>query len=423
MDMLSRRDFMKTSALTAAAAFAGARAHGANERIRVGVMGLRNRGHQVAEVMSASGRFDIATFCDCDSAMFGVAMEKMGKKLPKEPVFVQDFRKMLDDRDIDAVVVAVPDHWHALATVMALDAGKHVYVEKPASFNIHDGKAMVAAQARHPELTVQVGTQQRSGAHFQEARDFVKGGGLGKVGFVRTWITHNRGAIRPVPDSAPPDTMDYEMWVGPAPFRPHNGAMTHYNWHFVKNYGTGEMGNWGAHWIDIARWTLDLDLPTAVMGMGGTHVVRDAKETPDTQTALYQFPELTVLWEQRIWTGFKLNGEGSGVEFGGDKGSIVLSRGGWTFFPRDGQPEKHKGTPTEPPHAANFADSIQGLAKPAAPMDEGHKTAAMCHLANIAVEVGRKLDFDPAAQVIVGDPDAAALMSRENRAPWPQFTL
>ncbi len=417
---MSRRTFMAASA-AAVTALAPARALGANERVRVGVLGVRNRGNQVADSLNATGMCDVAVFCDCDRASYDTGMEKSGKNFATPPVFVQDFRRVLDDKDIDAVVVAAPDHWHGLMTVMALEAGKHVYVEKPASHNIRDGKAMVAAAQARPELVVQVGTQQRSGAHFQEARDFIKSGKLGTIGFVRTWITHRRATLTKVPDTAPPATMDYELWVGPAPFRPYNPEMCHYNWHFVRDYGTGEMGNWGAHWIDIARWCLDLDLPTAVTGMGGQYVVKDAKETPDTQTALYQFPGLTVLWEQRLWTNFKLNGEGSGVEFGGEEGSLVLSRGGWTFHPREGRPEKHGGTEIEGPHAVNFVESIQGKSKPAAPVVEGHKTAAMCHLANIAAQVNGRIEFDPSAQVIVNHPEAAALSGRDNRAPWPQF--
>ncbi|HOH49694.1 MAG TPA: Gfo/Idh/MocA family oxidoreductase [Candidatus Hydrogenedentes bacterium] len=423
MKSMNRRVFLKSGAVAAAAFTIGKSALGANGRIRVGVIGLRNRGNQVADSMNACGRFEVAALCDCDRAMYDVAVGKIGRKLEKVPAFTQDFRKVLDDPGIDAVVVALPDHWHGLATVMALDAGKHVYVEKPMSHNILDGRAMVAAAARNPKLAVQVGTQQRSGPHFQEARDFIRGGGLGKVGFARAWITHDRDTVPRVPDADPPAGFDYDLWVGPAPFRAYNPELTHYNWHFTWNFGTGEMGNWGAHWIDIVRWYLDLDLPSAVLGIGGQLVVKDAKETPDTQTAIYQFPETTVIWEQRLWTTFGINGKGSGAEFNGDKGSLVIGRDGWTFFPKEGPPEKHGRSEMELPHAVNFADAIQGTAKPIAPVTEGHKTAVMCHLANIAARRNGKLDFDPATEQITNDPEAQALAGRENRAPWPQYVL
>jgi predicted dehydrogenase len=423
MSKINRRDFIRTTAGTAALAMAGSRAFGANERIRVAVIGVRNRGNQVAESMFKTGRFELAAFCDCDSAMYERALKTMKEKPEKDPKYLQDFRRALEDRDIDAVVVATPDHWHAVATVLALEAGKHVYVEKPMTFNINEGKAMMAAAAAHPELVVQVGTQQRSGQHFKDACAFVREGGLGKVGFARAWITQVRDRLPIVTDCEPPDTMDYEMWCGPGPFLPYNESLRHYNWHFTKAYGTGEMGNWGAHWIDIVRWFLDLDLPLAVSGHGGTFVVRDAKETPDTQTAIYQFPELTVLWEQRIWSRFPVQGEGSGAELVGEKGGLVISRGGWTFTPHKEKPQSHDSSEMEVAHADNFADSIQGRAKPAAPIGEGHKTAVMCHLANIVVGLGRSVVFNPVAQNFPNDAEAQQMLGRENRAPWPVFQV
>ena len=418
MSSISRRSFLKSSATAAAVTLAGSAAYGANERIRVGVIGMRSRGHQDASDMLRSRQFDIATICDCDTAMLDRAVTEIGPRLTQKPAFETDFRKVLEDKDLDAVVVATPDHWHAIMTVMALDAGKHVFVEKPASFNIAEAQAMVAAQEKHPALTCMVGTQQRSGRHFIEARDFIQSGGLGKVGFCRTWIAHTRPTLPIVADAAPPETLDWEMWVGPAPYQPYNEYKCHYNWHFVKNYGTGEMGNWGAHWIDVGRWLLDLGLPSSAMGLGGTYVVHDAKETPDTQTVLYEFPELTLLWEQRLWTKFPINGESGGVEFGGEKGSVVITRGGWIFTPAEGEVKRHPGSDLTGAHVRNFADAIRGEKPCNAPIQEGAKSAIMCHLGNLTVTLQRRLDFDAAALAFKGDDEANALRSRAYRPPW-----
>ncbi|MEP0842354.1 MAG: Gfo/Idh/MocA family oxidoreductase [Phycisphaerae bacterium] len=395
-------------------------APGANERIRAGVIGCRTRGHQVAGSFLRTGRFEIAALCDCDSAMLDAGLSALGSALPTRPRTEKDFRRVLDDHRIDAVVVATPDHWHALMTVMALDAGKHVYVEKPASHNLLDNKAMAAAGKRHPRLTIQVGTQQRSAPHFKEARDFIAGGGLGTVGFARGWFVSDRLKVPITPDGDPPPGFDYDLWVGPAPMRPFNKDKVHYNWHFIRDFGTGDMGNWGAHWLDSIRHLLDLDVPQAVMAAGGTFVVHDGKEFPDTHTVLYEFPNLTVLWEMREWSQYPLNGLGGGVEIGGDKGTLVISRGGWTFHPAKGEPVKHKAGEMELAHAHNFADCIAGQASPAASIDQGTRTAVMIHLGNIALFTRHRLTWDASAETIVNDPEAAKLMSRPYRPPWKQ---
>jgi predicted dehydrogenase len=415
---VSRRSFLKTSATVAALSLARPGAAGPNDRIRTAVIGCRNRGPQVATACLKSGQFEIATLCDCDSIMFDIAMKNLEDLLKKKPKFEKDFRRVLEDKDIDAVIVATPDHWHAAMTVLALDAGKHVYVEKPASYNVQDGKEMVAAQDKHANLAVLVGSQQRSGKHFAEARDFIKSGALGKIAFCRAWITHRRALVPVVPDSTPPASLDYDLWLGPAPLRPYNENRVHYNWRFFRDYGTGEMGNWAAHWLDIVRWCLDLDYPKSVTGYGGTYVDHDAKEWPDTQTVLYEYPDLTVLWELRLWTNFELQGADAGAEFDGDKGSVVISRNGWRFYPPDGRFQDHASSETEVRHATNFAEAIRGAAKPVAPMLEGHKTSVLCHMGNIAVTANRRLEFDAATQTFANDAEANTHLARTYRTPW-----
>jgi len=416
--MLTRRNFLKSAAAATAFSLASPRALGANERIRVAILGCRNRGHQVGSAMLSSGLYEIGALVDCDTAMFDPGIRGLGSRLGNRPRLEQDFRTVLEDGDIDAVVVASPDHWHCAMGLLSIDAGKHVFLEKPATYDIDEGKRLLAASNAHPDIAVVMGTQQRSGAHFKDAKAFIDEGNLGKIGFIRTWIAQDRPFIPIVPDSDPPETMDYDLWVGPAPYLPHNVEKCHYNWHFIKAYGTGEMGNWGAHWIDIARWYCDLPWPDSVSGFGGTYMVHDAKETPDTQTVLYKFPDITMLWEQRIWTDFRLNDERSGAEFGGEKGSLVVSRGGWTFYPKGDRPQRHRSSELMQPHVQNFADCIRKQATPAASMEEGHKTAAFCHMANITVELNRQVNWDKETETFGDDAAANAMLHREYREPW-----
>ncbi len=422
MNRLITRREMTAGMLAAGATLAtgqhAVRAAGANERIRVGIVGCRNRGHQVAANLLGTKRFEIAALCDCDAAMLDVAMKQLDGKLDGKPRLEQDFRKLLDDPRIDAIVNATPDHWHALIAVLALDAGKHLYTEKPLSYNYADGAAMVAAAKRHPRQTVLVGTQQRSAPHFHSARKFIAEGGLGKVAFARGWITFDRGAWPKVHDSDPPATLDYDMWVGPAPMQPYNQNRLHYNWHFLYDYGTGDLGNWGAHWLDSIRHLLDLGIPLAASGVGGSYVVNDVKEWPDTQTVLYEYPGLTVLWELREWTPRGVHDRSQGAEISGDKGVMVIDRAGWTVYAKEGEPVTRPGGNLESPHAGNFADCITGSAKPNASVEEGHKTATLIHLGNIATLVRRRVAWDAAAERIIDDDQANGYLSRPYRQPW-----
>jgi predicted dehydrogenase len=429
LEKLTRRQFsaglLAAGAMAVAPRFARAQS-GPKNKLRAAVFGCRNRGWQVAFALQTSGFFDVPQVYDCDSAMFDIASKELKDRNLPLPKFAKDFRTALDDKGIDVVAVCAPDHWHALMAVMALEAGKHVYLEKPAAYNIADGQAIVAAQKKHPKLVVQVGTQQRSGRHFMDARDFIRAGELGKVAFARAWLINNRQIIKKVPDSAPPSSLDYEMWVGPAPMRPYNVEKLHYNWHFMRDYGSGDAGNWGGHWLDTVRMLADLDLPTSAMGYGGRYVTADEKEWPDTQTVLYEFPKCTVEWELRYWSRYGPSGKNGGVEIHGEKGTVVIDRDGWTFHP-NGDPKKvqrvdHKTSQMEEPHIANFAKCITDGAKPNASIVEGHKSAILCHLANIAGTVNRKVEFDPKTETIVNDAEAAKMTRRAYRSPWQMPT-
>ena len=424
MNRITRRDF--SAGLLGAGALAAVRqsklnAFAANETMRTAVIGCRTRGPQLAKRVIAANHLKLAALCDCDADVLKHARKYIAHDMPVPPGVrdVKDFRRVLDDPSIDVVFIATPDHWHAVMTIMALQAGKHVYIEKPASFNINEGKAMVAAQQKYKSQTVQVGSQQRSARHFAEAKQFIDAGGLGRVAFARAWITNDKGTLPPVPDSAPPTSLDYDLWLGPAPFRPYNKNRLHYSWHFMRDTGTGYMANWGAHWLDVVRWFLDIDLPSAVSSHG-VKLIDDIKEWPDTHTVLYEYPDITVLWEQRIWTTYGVHDKSCGVEFHGDRGVMFIDRHGWTFYPKGGKPVEHPGTEDFMTirHVENFVECIRGNAKPAASIEQGHHTAILCHLGNMAATVQRRLKFDPATQTIQNDAEATDLMSRQYRAPW-----
>lgn len=422
---LTRRQFSRgvlaTGAWAAAAVRSSARgSFGANEKIRAAVIGCRTRGPQLAKNIVRTGHLELAALCDCDDEVIADALRRISESvpLPSQLRTVKDFRNVIDDKSIDAVFIAVPDHWHAIITIMALQAGKHVYIEKPASYNINEGKAMAAAQRRYPRQTVLVGTQQRSARHFAEAKQFVDSRALGRIGFARAWITNDKGALPRVPDSDPPASLDYDLWLGPAPYRPYNKYRVHYNWHFMRDTGTGYIANWGAHWLDVVRWFLGVDLPDAVSSHG-VKLIDDIKEWPDTHTVLFEYLGLTVLWEQRIWTEYALNGKPCGVEFHGDRGAMFIDRRGWTFYPKgtEGQAIFHPGREEfmSLRHVEHFADCIRGESKPVSGIDEGHRTAILCHLGNIAATVHRRLEFDAGNQEIKRDPEAAGHMSRPYR--------
>ena len=306
---------------------------------------------------------------------------------------------------------------------LALEAGKHVYVEKPASFNIAESVSMINKAKAHPQTgRHRRRRQQRSGQHFKDAKAFIDEGNLGKIGFCRTWITNNREALPIIPDSKPPASLDYEMWVGPAPYQPYNKYGCHYWWHFQKNYGNRRNWATGAH----TGSTLHAGISTSTCPLRfrdkARKFVDDAKQTPDTQTVIYEFPSVTLLWEQRIWTDYNINNSGSGIELAGEKGTLVVTRSGWTFFPKGEKPQRHDKSNLIRPHVQNFADVIHGKAACNAPMEEGAKSATMCHLGNLVAKLNRRLEFNAATQDFVNDPEASALRKREYRTPWTTLT-
>jgi len=415
MNDLTRRRFLHSSAAGLTALAAAGAADKPSEKVRLAVMGLRNRGKQLAQGFCAFDDVEVAYLVDPDANVLAPAMKSVEQKQKRAPKTEKDIRKVLEDKDVDAVVVAAPDHWHALATVWACQAKKHVYVEKPLSHNLVEGRRMVEA-ARKYQRVVQVGTQRRSAPHFQSAAEFVRKGSLGKVPFARTWIAGDRKTIGKAKDGDAPAGVDYDLWLGPAPARPFNPNRFHYNWHWFWDYGTGELGNNGIHALDVARMCLGLDAPTRVTSGGGKFYYDDDQETPDTQVATFDFPGCTVVWEHRIWSKTGFAGEPWGIALYGEKGTLVFDKKGWHV--EDGVEASDKAADVEKPHLRNFLDCLKDGKRPNADVEEGHRSTRLCHLGNIAFRTGRALRFDAESETIPGDKEAARLLGRAYRDPF-----
>jgi predicted dehydrogenase len=418
MSALDRRHFLRTSAASVAALSALNAAGAADkpqEKINLAVLGVHGRGRDLLRGFSALDDVEIAAVCDPDGNVIADALKSINARQKRTPKVVPDLRRVFEDRDIHAVAVATPDHWHALATIWACQAGKHVYVEKPISHNLIEGRRMIEA-ARKYDRVVQAGTQRRSGPSFASAAEFVRSGRLGKVPFARTWIAGNRKTIGHKADAPVPSGVDYDLWLGPAPKRPFNPNRFHYNWHWNWDYGTGELGNNGIHALDLTRWVLGLDAPRSISCGGGKLFYDDDQKTPDTQIAVFDFPGTTVIWEHRIWSKTGVQGEPFGVILYGEKGTLVFDRKGWHV--EEGVTASDEASEPQRPHLLNFLYSIRAHKRPNADIEEGHKSTRLCHLGNIAYRVGRRLDFDASTETLRDDPAANQLLGRTYRAPF-----
>jgi len=421
----TRRSFLQHTALASAGAAAwtwngGINAAGANDRLAIGVIGCGGQGARLASAFAELA--DIACVCDPDESRRRQLQEKVRAKKA-----VADLRRVLDDKAVDAVVVATPDHWHAPAALLACEAGKHVYVEKPQSHNLHESRLLLDA-ARRNKVVVQHGTQSRSDPLVAGAVQMLREGVIGDVLGAKTWNVQQRGNIGHEQPSDPPAGMDYDMWVGPAEFVPFQKNRFHYDWHWWYNFGTGDIGNDGTHEIDYTRWGLGVSgLPTMVTGLGGKYFFDDDQEFPDTANCVFEWPgdgqvgsRRQMIFEMRLWsTNYPFNCD-SGAEFYGTIGRMLLSKRGKVevFGARERRIENAK--PKQPPrlvtsHQADFLDAIRAGRKPNADVSEGHDSVALVHLANVAVRLGRSLKLDTKAEQILGDDEANRLLTRTYR--------
>jgi predicted dehydrogenase len=430
---ISRRDFVKDSTITAigtglalsSGPFAG-KVLGANEKITVGVIGCGSQGRWNMRDFLRQPDVQIAAVCDVYEANLNQAREMTDGKAAA----YKDFRKLLEQKDIDAVIIATPDHWHAMPAIHACDAGKDVYVEKPLSHTIQEGRKMVEA-ARRNKRVVQMGTQQRSGKHFQQAVDIVRSGKLGKVVFVRTW---NYGNELPQGIGNPPDTdplpgLDWDMWLGPAPYVRYNRNRCLGNFRWFWDYAGGKITDWGTHLIDVVHWALDVDAPTTVYAAGAKYYIQDNRETPDNLEVTYEYPGFMMNYSNRIVNGYGIDGHSYGIQFQGTQGTLFVDRSGFEFTPelqRVGdesappaeKPFKGEGSPQHLPHVRNFLDCVKSRQAPASEIEIGHRSTTAALLGNIALKVKQKINWDGKKEQIVGNTEAATLLTKQYRSPW-----
>lgn len=415
---------MNRRALLAGAASAASysRVLGANERIRLGIIGTGNRGGQLWRESLAMDGFEPAAVCDVYEPHLEQALSMArGRARP-----FRDFRELLDHRPMDAVLIATPDHWHAIQTVMACRSGLDVYVEKPLSLTVEEGRKMVLA-ARKYDRVVQTGSQQRSGPHYARAVEAVRSGEIGAVHHVEAGMERNSmpGFGSP-PDSDPPADFNYDLWLGPAPQRPHNELRGLYHFRWFWDHSGGQMTNWGAHNLDIARWGLACESPRRVSGTGGRFALQDGGETPDVQEVLYELDTGILTWSVR-----ELNGSrGAYLVFHGTKADLEVTRSGFSIrgqrwqrkeppvvADRDWFPAGARSALTRR-HLEDFLECVRSRRRPSADVEIGHLTAVFCHLGNIATRLRRTLRWNAETERFLSDPEADRWLSKAYRPPW-----
>ncbi|MGB1924965.1 MAG: Gfo/Idh/MocA family protein, partial [Rubripirellula sp.] len=343
----------------------------------------------------------------------------VGEKQGRVPKVVGDFRRILDDKGIDVLVVATPNHWHAPATILGCAAGKHVYVEKPCSHTPEEGEIAVAAARRHKRM-VQMGTQRRSWSGIQEAITKVHAGLIGKVLYSRTWYNNRRPSIGFGKVASIPEWLDWDLWQGPAPRRDFRDNIVHYNWHWHWHWGNGELGNNGVHAIDVARWGLEVTYPTRVTVGGGMYRHEHDQETPDTMMLTMDFPEKkTITWEGLSWSPLGPHDSGFGISFHGTEGSLIIRGSGYTVYDLRGKEiESGTGDAGDTAHFADFLESVRSGRLPNADIEIAHQSTLLCHLGNIAYRTGGVLNLDPSNGHILNNANAEAMWGREYEPGW-----
>jgi predicted dehydrogenase len=445
---MNRRNFLKAGAassglvLSGADDFASAAIFNAPDRKRVGLIGTGWYGKINLIRLIQVAPVEVVSLCDVDKKMLAQAAEIVGARQDskKRPRTYADYREMLKEKDLDIVLIATPDHWHALAMIAAVEAGADVYVEKPISVDATEAQAMLAAARKHGRV-VQVGTQRRSTPHLIEARErIVREGKLGKIGLVEIYCYYHMRAQGNPPDTNPPDYLDWEMWTGPAPIRPYNPIAHPRGWRAFMEYGNGIVGDMCIHMLDMVRWMLGLGWPKRISSTGGIRMDKASKANiPDTQNVTFDFGDLTVVWQHRTWGAPADPKYPWGATFYGDRGTLKESVFGYDFIPLGGGTSIHRDVtyeleqypedktekdlethiaPATRGHMRDFLAAIASRGKPVADIAEGYISTTSCLLANVSLQLGRSLTWDPQAGKVVGDEEANRRLTRSYRAPW-----
>jgi predicted dehydrogenase len=445
-DDMNRRNFLEISgrlaavptgatawsALHPAVSVARGESVAASETIRVALIGCGGMGNANLDDFMRAPDVSIVGLCDVDQRHLDKTAAKVEKKTGKKPETTVDFHAILDRKDVDAVIIGTPDHWHAIPFIYACMAGKDVYSEKPVSHNIKEGRAMVNAARRYDRVS-QIGTQQRSGEHFQKAVQLVREGKLGRISLTRTWNFSNEapgGCGKPADQSEAPPGVDYDRWLGPAPKRPFNPVRFHGQFRWFFDYAAGMIGDWNVHLQDIIHWAMDVTAPRSVHAAGGKFTLDDIRDTPDTLLVTYEFDgprgPFIQFYEMRKGNNHGIGGDpGHGMQFHGTDATLYLDRGGFRLIP-EGEitpAVKHGGSDQHWPHVQNFLACVKSRKRCICDIETGHNSTVVCHLGNISYRVGRKIFWDAKTETVVdqkGRPDAEAnaLLGREYRKSY-----
>jgi predicted dehydrogenase len=436
--MVTRREFLDSLAVGAASLAIGSTAKsygqimGSNERLNFAVIGLNSRAYaHLSSLRANKSNARIGYVCDVDTKILAKFAAETEKQMNAAPKTEQDFRKVLEQKDVDAITIATPDHWHAPMAILGLEAGKHVYVEKPCSHNPAEGALLVRAQKKYGKL-VQMGTQQRSSPHTIEIVDKIYSGVIGRAYFAKCWYNNIRKSIGIGKDAPVPVTLDWDLWQGPAPRRAYKDNVQPYNWHWFHTWGTGETLNNGTHEVDVCRWALGVDYPKRITASGGRYAYKDDWQFYDTLMTSFEYDDNMISWECTCCNGMRYFNRGRGSLIEGTKGTVLVDRDGYEIFDLQGKKIdefKVGGGQTATAdlvgadsmtdeHFANFIAAIRTGANLNAPIAVGNVSVTMLQLSNIAWQVNRELNLDPADGKINNDAEAMKLWGREYEPGW-----
>jgi predicted dehydrogenase len=444
---MNRRTFVSSLAAAGAVVATGSRLFAAESkpRAKVGIIGCGWYGGVNLDAFTRNVDVDVVSLCDVNEANIQKTLQAVSKFQATAPRTFVDYREMLESGNHEVVIVATPDHWHALPAIAAMRAGADVYLEKPVGVDVIEGEALVAAARKYGRV-VQVNTQRRSNRLYLEARDkYISSGRLGRIGLVETYsyLGSEGWSDGPVPDAAAPSQLNYDFWTGPAPLLPFKAIKENRGWRAFMEYGNGPIGNLGVHMIDQVRWLLGLGWPASVSSSGGIYVEKESfSNIPDTQRSVFHYPDLDVSWQHRLWGGSPIPqrhwSDQWGARFIGQKGTLNLTMLEYDFTPASGGPKEgvhilsktgdlenidftrdgQAYTETENRHVLDFMQARQNRSRPIADIEEGHISSACCELANISQQLGRTIAYDPKTRTVPGDAEATRLLARAYRAPW-----
>lgn len=436
LSKLARRRFLKNATLLGGSVVAAPYILAAEpgRKFRTALIGCGWWGKNILKEAIASGRVTVVGLCDVDTHVREVAAEQVSDLNGNTPKLYNDFRELLAKEKPELVIIATPDHWHALQTIAAVNAGAHVFVEKPTGHTVNESRAMLRA-ARSSGTVVQVGLHRRIGPHHVNGMKFLKSGAVGDVGMVRIFAHGGGGREKPSANMEPPQGMDWNLWCGPAPLHPFNQKLHPGGWRNFLDYGNGQLGDWGVHWLDQVLWWSEEKYPKTVFSTGGRPIAGPAvltdrettSDTPDHQVAVYAFEKFTCIWEHRRFADNRAEKHKIGAYFYGTKGTLHIGwRDGWTFYPADGNAAaQHEDSKLQEPDGhnltllwADFLAAIDQGKKGVADIELAHRASVLPLLGMISWRTGRSLTWDGSKEMIVGDPEASRLLSRPYRAPW-----